>query len=173
MDDIYIYDSVKDKYIQAMPVILPNKRIPFSKWFLGNSDFVMEIMRDKKFTGTDLRVLFGFVAMIDLNNYGYFSQKELADELNISQTEVSKSIKKLINAGLIIKGGLKRYYLNFMFAWRGNSSILREKVYDLKEKKALNNAFGTNHKIAFPDVKDYQAVLEIPEIPDFSDLEKK
>jgi len=61
------------------------------------SDEILNAAVDRDFSGTDFRVLLAIISNLGFDNVINISQKELGEQLKISQQNISKSIKKLIS----------------------------------------------------------------------------
>lgn len=101
--------------------------------FWGNGDYKMQetmTLGDKlifspdeyKMGVDDLRVLSAIERMVSIGNFFDYKQKILADALKISESRVSRSIKKLVSYGVLYP--LKEYertgfYLNASICYRG------------------------------------------------------
>ena len=80
---------------------------------------------DMNLTTEQYRVFLKLLSKVDFENYLTISQKELSEELNMKQPNVSKAIKKLCELKIIIEGpraGLnKTYRLNPYVAHKGSN----------------------------------------------------
>ena len=79
-----------------------------------------DIVSEKNLTLADLKVLFKILEYVSYGNLLILSQKDLAEELNITQQAVSKSWQKLIKAEIVFQGeGKKSMFLNPIFMIKG------------------------------------------------------
>lgn len=89
-----------------------------------------QLAMNKELTRNDLRVYHALVARLDFKNWILVSQADVAAMTGIAQPNVSKSMKKLRDQGIIEKGPKKgtsqSYRLNDVFAWRGKIHELRK-----------------------------------------------
>ena len=78
--------------------------------------------------GRDTKVLFKLLSRLDYQNWISVAQETLAEELNISQGDINRSIKKLIEHKIIERqkdpADKRRwmYRLNADLGWRGDAS---------------------------------------------------
>ncbi|MGR4693219.1 winged helix DNA-binding protein, partial [Escherichia coli] len=83
------------------------------------------------------KVLMMLLASLDYENFIQVAQADIAEKLEMQKTNVSRSIKGLINLGVIIEGPKigrsKSYRLNPQFGWKGTVS---------NHKKALKNGLS-------------------------------
>ncbi len=88
-------------------------------------------------TGEQLKVLLTLLADLDYENYIQVPQSEIAEKLSMQKTHVSRSVKALINLGVVVEGPRvgksKTYRLNEQFGWKGSVS---------KHKQALKNGLS-------------------------------
>ena len=74
--------------------------------------------------GEQLRVLLAFLAELDYENFIQVAQADIAEKLNINKVNVSRSVKALIDVGVIFEGPKvgrsKTYRLNEQFGWKGS-----------------------------------------------------
>jgi DNA-binding MarR family transcriptional regulator len=63
------------------------------------TDSLLEIAMDKDFTGQDLRVLMAIFSGMEYENFYSQSQTVIADQLELKQPHVSKSLSKLVTKG--------------------------------------------------------------------------
>ncbi len=91
----------------------------------------------KTLTGEQFKVLMMLLASLDYENFIQVAQADIAEKLEMQKTNVSRSIKGLINLGVIIEGPKigrsKSYRLNPQFGWKGTVS---------NHKKALKNGLS-------------------------------
>ena len=129
----------------------------YARYFL---DDILALGTDRDFSGTDLRVFLVIIANIGYDNIINISQSELADQSNISQQNISKSIQKLISKGylqVIEKIGRRNIYmLNPNIAFRSKAENLKE----------LKQAWD---KATFPNTQKSPVDLDLDLEPDLED----
>ena len=85
---------------------------------------------DKELLGTDLRILLAIIGNVGYENIVNISQQELQKQLNITQANISKSIKKLISKGYLqvvdTIGRRNIYMLNPNVAFKSRAKNLKE-----------------------------------------------
>lgn len=94
------------------------------------SDEALGLAIDKQLSGTDFRVLLAIIGNLGYENIVNISQQELEKQLNITQANISKSIKKLISKGYLqvidTIGRRNIYMLNPNVAFRSRAKNLKE-----------------------------------------------
>jgi hypothetical protein len=72
-----------------------------------------------KFPGETLRLLFFYIGVVQYDNrIKYYSQKEIAEMINMAAPNVSVANKNLLEAGIIYKDG-RDYYFNDKYLVKG------------------------------------------------------
>lgn len=140
-----------DKYTgkeYSFPVILIDRRNPYSKgWFMNNQETSILLAKDKDIKGQTHRILRFIEGILDFENWIYISITDIAKELEMHRSDVSKGIKVLQKKEIILEGSkignLKTYMLNPTFGWKGKVKNL-EKYREEKEQKRIKNL---NNKI--------------------------
>ncbi len=110
----------------------------FYTMFSFGSEKVAQV---KGLNGTDYRVLHQMLSHIEFENWIDVSQVTIAEELNIKQQNVARSVKKLIEKGVFEKSKHPqdkrriRYRLNPEFGWRGDADQWKKEMYNRKLEK--------------------------------------
>ncbi len=116
-------------------VIRPKQKSAFERHFTMNQA-ALELLA-KTLTGEQFKVLMMLLASLDYENFIQVAQADIAEKLEMQKTNVSRSIKGLIDLGVIIEGPKigrsKTYRLNPQFGWKGTVS---------NHKKALKNGLS-------------------------------
>jgi predicted transcriptional regulator len=115
----------------GFPVIFGRKRNPYGNGWIMNSQEALDIIaEDKDIRGFDLRVFLKVCARVDFENWVHLPIKELGEELRIDKSQISRSIKVLVNKGVLLKsekiGRSYAYRLNPDFGWKGKVHHLEE-----------------------------------------------
>lgn len=98
----------------------PRSKMPFKRWFMVNQDAAD--MLAGVHNGTDSKVFGCLTGTMNIGNIVSISQKEVAKRTGLTPTQVSLSIKRLIEAGLIRKeDGQTGYIVNEQYAWKGDA----------------------------------------------------
>ncbi len=123
----------KDAVVNIYPKPIKYLKDAYARCFL---DEALGLAVDKDLSGTDLRVLLAIIGNLGYDNLINISQKELEKQLNISQADISKSIKKLISKGylqIVDKIGRRNIYMI------NPNVIFRSRAKNLKELKQAWN----------------------------------
>ena len=82
----------------------------------------------------DTRVLFSLLEVLDYENLIQVNQAEIARDLGMQRQNVQRSIKRLMELGVILEGvkiGVSRSYrLNPSFGWKGSAKGHREALHE-------------------------------------------
>lgn len=119
-------------YINAC---IPNQYPKDLKTFKGFMFMFDKLAKDKELGLYDIRILSYFIANVGFENYVNIPQQKVADDLDIKQPDVSKSLKKLQNKNIITKEKVGRnnfYRVNPELIWRGKTAEWK-KVVDINE----------------------------------------
>ena len=107
--------------------------IPVKKKFPGEIEYIsmfqhgLEYIARLKLTPTENAVLWILLSRLEYENWIRVSQKTVSEKLNLSQSQVSVAIKKLVKTGVLTKEedpsdeGRTLYRLNLSLGWRGDT----------------------------------------------------
>lgn len=122
-------------------VIQPKQHNGFSGWFAMNQS-ALKAIRQAGLQGRDYDVLFCLLECLDFENLIQVSQQDIANELQMERTHVNRSIKRLVELGLILEGpkvGRSRTYrLNPGFGWKGSAKHHREALEERARARGLD-----------------------------------
>ena len=114
----------------------PKKKITGGAWVASFQDSLTWIAQ-QGLTGEQLSVFLAMVGKMDFDNFIRFSQTDLAEKLGVKQSQVSRSIKKLLELDIICEGpraGLcKTYMLNPNIGMKGKQK--KQKIIDYQAMK--------------------------------------
>jgi Fe2+ transport system protein FeoA len=123
-----LYELV-DESGEAQPVYLhaPNKRKGLDRlggWVIGWQEATMNLAQEKSLNLTDHRVILVLQAKLDFDNWIRLSHSEIGDLLDVKRPNISTSMKKLLEMGIILPGpsvkAVRTYRLNPALAWKGD-----------------------------------------------------
>ncbi|MCK0906834.1 MarR family transcriptional regulator, partial [Escherichia coli] len=83
-------------------VIRPKQKSAFERHFTMNQD-ALKILA-KTLTGEQFKVLMMLLADLDYENYIQIAQADIAEALGMQKTNVSRSVKALIDLAVILQG---------------------------------------------------------------------
>jgi len=116
-------------------VIRPKQKSAFQRHFTMNQD-ALKILA-KTLTGEQFKVLMILLADLDYENYIQVAQADIAESIDMQKTNVSRSVKVLLDLGVILLGPKvgrsHSYRLNPEFGWKGTVA---------NHKKALKNGLS-------------------------------
>ena len=86
----------------------------------------------KELTGEQFKVLMMMLSDLDYENFIQIAQADIADALNMQKTHVSRSVRALLDIGVILEGPKvgrsKTYRLNEQFGWKGTVANHRKAI---------------------------------------------
>ena len=94
----------------------------------------MMMLAQSNLTGNDMKVMWAMLARLDYENLIQVNQAEVAEQVGMNRHNVNRSIKKLIELGVVLEGvkiGISRSYrLNPNFGWKGSAKGHREALHE-------------------------------------------
>jgi len=106
-------------------VIQPKRKNGFGDGWIAMSQTAMTAIRKAGLQGRDYEVLFALLEVLDFENLIQVSQVEMAAELGMQKTHLSRSIKRLLEIGILLEGPKigrsKTFRLNPSFGWKGSA----------------------------------------------------
>ena len=157
MDNRIEVQYPKDMVVNIYPKPIKYLKDAHTRFF---SDEALGLAVDRDFSGTDFRVLLAIIGNLGYENILNISQQELQQQLNISQGDISKSIKKLISKGylqVVDKIGRRNIYMvnpNVVFKSRAKNLKELKHAWD-KETIPHTQKFPVDiHKDLEPDLED-------------------
>ena len=147
-----IYDTstgeVYDKAVLA--VFFPKRRNGFREEWFAMAQSPMMLLAKADIGDQARRVLFAVFSKVDFENFILINQNEIAQELNMDRTNVSKAISKIVELGVIIKGPKvgrsTTYRLNPEFGWKGSASNHKEALMEQMKGRGLSVVEGGKGK---------------------------
>lgn len=126
-----IYD--RSEYVA---MIVPRKQKIKENWFMGFQEAFEALAKDRELRGEPRAVLDFLISRLDFENYILIQQVEVAKELEMDETQVSRSIKKLVDKDVILRGPkvgrTPSYKLNAYYGWKGTVKNFKEEKLRLK-----------------------------------------
>ena len=114
--------------------VVPKRKNGFGQGWLAMAQNGAEILAQSNLSGNDFKVLMKLLSVLDYENLIQVSQAEIARELNMHRQHVQRSIKRLMDLGIVLEGvkiGISRSYrLNPNFGWKGSAKGHREALTD-------------------------------------------
>ena len=105
----------------------------FQKGWMAMAQEAMMMLAQSNLTGNDMKVM-AMLARLDYENLIQVNQAEVSEQVGMNRHNVNRSIKKLIELGVILEGvkiGISRSYrLNPNFGWKGSAKGHREALHE-------------------------------------------
>ena len=99
-------------------------------WFVGFQEAFSALAKDKELTGETIRVWLHFLGFLGFENFIVVSQKDVAKELDLKASNVSRAIKILIKKKMLVTGPrvgrTYSYRLNMKQVWKGSAKAYNE-----------------------------------------------
>ena len=133
--------------------VVPKRKNGFQKGWMAMAQEAMMMLAQSNLTGNDMKVMWAMLARLDYENLIQVNQAEVAEQVGMNRHHVNRSIKKLIELGVILEGvkiGISRSYrLNPSFGGkaqlRATGRFLHEhlKVIKIRGRRAHGAALAT------------------------------
>ncbi len=131
-------DCTTGEIQEGVIVIHPSKRKLKGDFMLLDLEGMKRLCMDRTINGEDWRVLGTLLQRLEYENWLYITQQEIANELGMQRQHVTRSIKKLVDKAIIVKGEkLGRsncYRLNAFYGWKGRINKEYESTYEIHSK---------------------------------------
>ena len=160
-----------DKYTgedYGFPVICGRKRNPYGNgWVMNSQDAAILLAKDKDIKGETHRVLWFIIGILDFQNWVQLSVTEIAKELQMQRSHISRAMKVLEEKEVIIRGPkVGRSYafmLNPDFGWKGkvkNLEDYRKQKEDKENQQKQRENYEKNLELVKLSKKD-QLIMAI------------
>ena len=114
--------------------VVPKRKNGFQKGWMAMAQEAMMMLAQSNLTGNDMKVMWAMLARLDYENLIQVNQAEVSEQVGMNRHNVNRSIKKLIELGVILEGvkiGISRSYrLNPNFGWKGSAKGHREALHE-------------------------------------------
>ena len=124
----------------VLAVFYPKRRNGFDRHFSMNQDALAIL--SKTLEGSDFKVLFQLLAVLDYENEIQVSQAAIARELGMLPPNVNRSVKRLVKVGCILEGPRVgrsvTYRLNPDFGWKGSAANHKKALQDRMDEKGFS-----------------------------------
>ena len=135
------YDLDTGEIVEGyIAVLQPKRRNGFDRHFSMNQDALDILARELE--GSDFKVLFKLLAVLDYENLIQVSQVEIAKSLGMRPPHVNRSIKHLVSLGCLLEGPKigrsVSYRLNPSFGWKGSAANHKKALKDRMDEKGFS-----------------------------------
>ena len=114
--------------------VVPKRKNGFQKGWMAMAQEAMMMLAQSNLTGNDMKVMWAMLARLDYENLIQVNQAEVAEQVGMNRHNVNRSIKKLIELGVVLEGvriGISlSYRLNPNFGWKGSAKGHREALHE-------------------------------------------
>ena len=93
--------------------VVPKRKNGFQKGWMAMAQEAMMMLAQSNLTGNDMKVMWAMLARLDYENLIQVNQAEVAEQVGMNRHNVNRSIKKLIELGVVLEGvkiGVSRSY---------------------------------------------------------------
>ena len=93
--------------------VVPKRKNGFGQGWLAMAQNGAEILAQSNLSGNDFKVLMKLLSVLDYENLIQVSQADIARELDMHRQHVQRSIKRLLELGIVLEGvriGISRSY---------------------------------------------------------------
>ncbi len=131
-------DCTTGEILEGVVVVIPTKQKMRSGFMLTSLEGVRRLAMDRDLNLTDRRVLDVLMTCLDYENWMCVTQKEIAGVLGVHRPNVAKSLKKLLDKAIIVKGEkwgkTNCYRLNAFYGWKGRINKEYQDTYETHTK---------------------------------------
>lgn len=110
---------------QLAKLVLKNQARNKGRFYMGNIAASAKLAKDKRITHTDRTLLWYLTSLLNYQNELKFQANKVAEELGLTESTVSRGLKRLVAAGILHKGARVGrgyvYILDPEYAWRGSA----------------------------------------------------
>ena len=126
------------------------------KSILTFQDSLITIAKDKELTGEMKSVLFFLMGNLEFENYITIKQVEIAKQLEMQKTNVSRAMRLLVGKSIILKvreGTTTGYKLNPTYGWKGKVENMEKAKEQMEKDKIIK--FSSAQEVSEADVETY------------------
>ena len=87
--------------------VVPKRKNGFQKGWMAMAQEAMMMLAQSNLTGNDMKVMWAMLARLDYENLIQVNQAEVSEQVGMNRHNVNRSIKKLIELGVILEGASK------------------------------------------------------------------
>ena len=84
--------------------VVPKRKNGFQKGWMAMAQEAMMMLAQSNLTGNDMKVMWAMLARLDYENLIQVNQAEVAEQVGMNRHNVNRSIKKLIELGVVLEG---------------------------------------------------------------------
>ena len=132
-----------------------HKSIFSNEGYISMSQAAAEMIANSNLSGVTLRVLWMLIAKLDMENYLYINQSEIAEKMGLNKPHISRAIKDLIKEGIILEGlrvgKYKTYRLDPHYGWKGSTKNHVVALEDHVRKKITRKSAASKNISIVPD----------------------
>ena len=87
--------------------VVPKRKNGFQKGWMAMAQEAMMMLAQSNLTGNDMKVMWAMLARLDYENLIQVNQAEVSEQVGMNRHNVNRSIKKLIELGVILERASK------------------------------------------------------------------
>ncbi len=135
--------EVVDGYVA---VLMPKRRNAFGQDWHAMAQSAWDMIATADLSGADFRVMAALMARLDFENLIQVQQVEIAEHLGMQKQNVGRSIKRLVEMGILLEGpkiGRSRSFrLNPNFGWKGSAKGHHRAIQERMKQAGLSVVKG-------------------------------
>lgn len=129
---VKLLDSETGEVIDDGQVVYVPRRIKMKEdWFMAMQGG-LELLAKMKLRGESMRVLLYLMSQMEFENYVRPTLNEISHALKMQRGNVSRAIRELRAAHVLIEGEHQSLRLESSYGWRGKVKTLREHQRDMQ-----------------------------------------
>ena len=125
--------------------VVPKRKNGFQKGWMAMAQEMM-MLAQSNLTGNDMKVMWAMLARLDYENLIQVNQAEVSEQVGMNRHNVNRSIKKLIELGVILEGvkiGISRSYrLNLTSGGKAQPKAIGGSARALEGYQVIRGAQG-------------------------------
>lgn len=134
-------DPDTGEILNGCMVWVPHRPKLQEDFFMIFQNTLADLAKDRELTMEPTKVLLLLLSKLDFENFIHVGQQNIASELGMDKSSVSRAMKMLTEKQIILvgpkQGRLKCYRLNSNYGWKGKVRNLQDHRDDLKEQRRV------------------------------------
>jgi biotin operon repressor len=134
------FDSETGERLDGFVMYVAHRKVhAFGERWMAMAQNTAELLAHSDLGGAEFKIMFLLISKLDFENHLLINQSELAGEMGMHRQHVHKSIKRLVEVGVILEGPKfkqsRTYKLNPEFGWKGSTANHKKELAAQRTKK--------------------------------------